>query len=88
MNNDSISRQAAIDALIKWYGCEPSDIGAFEDIIEKLPSVQPEIIRCKDCKWWNTAYLPDGCGWCEKSGMNKGTVDDWFCADGERKSDE
>ena len=39
---DCISRQMAIDALIEWYGCEPSDIGAFENIIEKLPSVQPE----------------------------------------------
>ena len=37
---DLISRQAAIDALIEWYGCEPSDIGAFEDIIEKMPSAQ------------------------------------------------
>lgn len=40
--DDTISRQAAIDALIEWYGCEPSDIGAFENIIEKLPSAQPE----------------------------------------------
>ena len=40
--SDLISRQAAIDALIEWYGCEPSDIGAFEDIIEKLPSAQPD----------------------------------------------
>ena len=40
--DDLISRQQAIDALIKWYGCEPSDIGAFEDIIEKMPSAQPE----------------------------------------------
>lgn len=40
--SDLISRQAAIDALIEWYGCEPSDIGAFEDIIEKMPSAQ----------WW------------------------------------
>ena len=40
--SDLISRQAAIDALIEWYGCEPSDIGAFEDIIENLPSAQPE----------------------------------------------
>lgn len=49
-DGDTISRQAAIDALIKWYGCEPSDIGAFENIIEKLPSAQSDIIRCKDCK--------------------------------------
>ena len=40
--DDLISRQQAIDALIEWYGCEPSDIGAFENIIDKLPSAQPE----------------------------------------------
>ena len=51
--SDLISRQQAIDALIKWYGCEPADIGAFENIIEKLPPVQPEIIHCRDCKWHN-----------------------------------
>lgn len=52
--NNYISRQAAIEALIEWYGCEPSDIGAFENIIEKLPPVtpQPKIGHCKDCKWW------------------------------------
>lgn len=37
---DTISRQAAIDALIEWYGCEPNDIEAFEKIIEALPSAQ------------------------------------------------
>ena len=42
MKDDMISRQAAIDALIEWYGCEPADIGAFENIIEKMPSAQPE----------------------------------------------
>ena len=40
--DDLIDRQAAIDAVIEWYGCEPSDIGAFENIIEKMPSAQPE----------------------------------------------
>lgn len=36
--SDSISRQAAIDALIEWYGCEPSDLDYFKEIVEKLPS--------------------------------------------------
>ena len=44
--DDLISRQAAIDALIEWYGCEPSDISAFEDIIEKMPSVTPTTKKC------------------------------------------
>ena len=47
-SEDLISRQAAIDALIEWYGCEPSDIGAFENIIEKMPSAQPER-TCVNC---------------------------------------
>ena len=40
--SDLISRQAAIDALIEWYGCKPNDIEAFEEILEALPSAQPE----------------------------------------------
>ena len=48
--DDLISRQAAIDAIMgqppephypSWYAAQ----------IEKLPSAQPEIIYCKDCKW-------------------------------------
>lgn len=46
--SDLIERQAAIDALIKWYGCEPVDIGAFENIIEKLPSAQRLWIPCSE----------------------------------------
>ena len=87
MTDDTIYRQAAIDALIKWYGCEPSDIGAFENIIEKLPSAQPKIIRCKDCKH---SFLHDNgekisriCGRTKMCGTTK---DDWFCADGERRT--
>lgn len=53
---DTISRQAAIDALIKWYGCEPTDIGAFENIIEKLPSAQPEQ---KTGRWLTHSDFPD-----------------------------
>ena len=34
MEDGFISRQAAIDALIEWYGCEPTDIEDFKSIIE------------------------------------------------------
>ena len=48
-----IDRQAAIDALTEdeyseFWDCIDSNVAA--DIIRRLPSVQPEIIRCKDCK--------------------------------------
>ena len=47
--NDLISRQEAIDvAKQHWY--KPDIAKA----LEELPSAQPEIIRCKDCKHWTT----------------------------------
>ena len=56
--DDLISRQAAIDALKGCYcGGEDScgEPWIYEDhaikAIEQLPSAQPEIIRCKDCKY-------------------------------------
>lgn len=47
--DDLISRQAAIDALIEWYGCEPSDIGAFENIVKQLPSA--DAVERKRGRW-------------------------------------
>jgi len=53
--NDLIDRQAAIDALnkLKIYRPLDSDRYVISDCLNKivnLPSAQPEIIRCKDCK--------------------------------------
>lgn len=46
MNDDLISRAAAIDALGK-EGLITAMV-----IIDRLPSAQPETIRCKDCLHW------------------------------------
>lgn len=35
--SDTISRAAAIDAVIEWYGCKPDDIEALEEIIKAMP---------------------------------------------------
>lgn len=55
---DLISRQDAIDTALEFFieflG------GTFHEDVQKkliakyqvLPSAQPEIIHCKDCKWW------------------------------------
>jgi len=67
MNDDLISRQAAIDAikgLPTWWADEGGYYGGAQppmkalldptdavSAIENLPSAQPEI-RCKDCKHW------------------------------------
>ena len=48
--DDVISRQVAIDIVEfecgEWSGLAKTIVKA----IEQLPSAQPEIIRCKDCK--------------------------------------
>jgi len=44
-----------------------------------------EIIRCKDCKHFNDTGCSPGYGWCERSGMNRGVTDEWYCADGKRR---
>ena len=47
---DTISRQAAIDALEDAedaFGYLTKD---WREVLEQLPPIQPEIIRCKDCK--------------------------------------
>ena len=64
--DDLISRQAAIDAIhcdITITGRQNAElvaatIGAFADRIKALPSVQPEIIRRKDCKYHYKGICP------------------------------
>lgn len=61
ISNDDISRQAAIEGLTGYI----DDTGIFNQDqwfvhgiktaithLKMLPSVQPEIIHCKDCKYW------------------------------------
>lgn len=52
-SSDTISRAKAIEALLGITAMRntiPLDSAIFN--IKKLPSAQPEIIRCKDCKHW------------------------------------
>ena len=51
---DTISRQAAIDAVFE-SAVGRQMLRGHRDLIEilkHLPSAQPEIIRCKDCRFW------------------------------------
>ena len=43
---------------------------------------QPEIVRCKDCKYWHETIY-DTPKWMPC--MSVQTSGNWFCADGERK---
>ena len=81
MKDDTISRQAAIDTVSR--GCQEFR-GIFaecEKNLNALPAVQPEIIRCKDCKH------ADDDGVCQNSMGLVIQDDDDFCSYAERRTD-
>ena len=85
--SDLISRQAAIEYLMtnmNWYdedGYESDDDYKREyitELINGVPSAQPEIIRCKECLWRIgrdctrftdlPVYMDDYCGRAKRRG--------------------
>ena len=76
---DLISRKAAIDAL----DC----INGTEEVLRSLPSAQPEVVRCKDCKFYSPMNRETKTGICNLI-MHQNFGDNWFCAGAERRTDE
>lgn len=94
--SDLISRQAAIDALHtrfkdgfnedKWWN-STHVLAA----IEGLPPAQPEIIWCKDCKWYElpSHKIYENCvRWMKRNGILLPIKPDDFCSRAERREDE
>lgn len=80
--SDLIDRQAAIDALCgecqgNCIPCEHYPCGEIK-ALEQLPSVQPEIIRCKECKHYVDGYIH-----CNRVTWWNGEDD--FCSRAERR---
>jgi len=88
VGTDCISRQQAIDAVKSRKTAEQCKEGevrnwtvdACVDMIRKLPSAQPEIVRCKDCKHW------DGVDTCDV--IDAPVWGNDFCSMAERRTDE
>ena len=83
---DLIERQAAIDAL----DC----INGVEEVLRSLPSAQPEVIRCTECKHYreyDSEYVKNAvvvqC-MADRYPISETIPDGWFCAGAERKDDE
>ena len=59
--------------------------------IKKLPSAQPEIIRCRDCKHWVTGYITDADDFippkCGKYQQMVGPSSDDYCNLAERREE-
>ena len=93
LNSDCISRQAAIDAICKeGTRLERNGIVAMceikqwcVDLLERLPSAQPEIILCKDCEH-NSNPPESGNALCDKFyGM---TDQMGYCHHAKRRADD
>lgn len=88
-----ILRQAAIDALRTCYdtetitmdnGDEYINYGDAVGEIEQLPTIQPEIVRCKDCKY--AEYIDDvKTLWCTECGQGRTVAPNDFCSYAERR---
>ena len=93
--NDLIERQAAIDAFWKLEAeLRPSAIDAVLDMLKYLPSAQPEIIRCTECKHYreyDSKYVENAvvvqC-MADRYPISETIPDGWFCAGAERRTDE
>lgn len=95
--SDLIDRQAAIDAAT--YGNPQT---AWQRI-EALPSAQPEIVRCRDCKYWRrqttSSGAPSWFGFCDSDDMWRSlygetcevehidTDEDFYCGHAERREE-
>lgn len=91
--DDTISRRGAIkaikDALLSWSNMPGWRDNKIVGALDKLPSAQPDIIRCKDCKYW-THIKRTNRYWCK---TDDGLFDlnpspDDFCSRAERRTDE
>jgi len=97
--SDLIDRQAAI----RWvktecnpYGKPTIDFESGKKVIEHLeqmPSAQPEIIRCKDCKYSSHEPYKDQadvyvCNYSYWTRAEGGRYPDWYCARAERRTDD
>ena len=86
---DTIYRQDAIDAVAippEWDGMYIQDLnGRIREAIEQLPSAQPEIIRCKDCKYNDENWRRVSTVWLPCMDMRMGS--NWFCGYAERRED-
>ena len=78
--SDLIDRQEAIDAIKKSRFL----VDAMEKVI-KLPSAQPEIIRCKDCVYYR--WEIDMCDYPYSTAHN--VVHEYdYCSKAKRRTDE
>lgn len=82
----TVADEAGGMGTVKWS----EDVIYFataERVLAELPSAQPEIVRCKDCKFYSPMNRETKTGICNLI-MHQNFGDNWFCAGAERRPDE
>lgn len=96
--SDLISRQVVIDTL-KLLRDKNISVYEYEKYILGIPSTEPEILRCKDCKWYEKLGEDSSYGYCHamkhchyskhwEISIYRTYNEDFFCADAERREKE
>ena len=82
----TVADEAGGMGTVKWS----EDVIYFataERVLAELPSAQPGIVRCKDCKFYSPMNRETKTGICNLI-MHQNFGDNWFCAGAERRPDE
>ena len=61
------------------------ELAEAQDVIQETYRQRDELVRCKDCKWAETSDNQNT--WCDHVDHDFCHDNDWFCADGERRSE-
>ena len=78
---DLISRQAAIDRFCELLDTtEENPVTCIRQVLDILPSAQPEIIHCRDCKKCQIDSVFQDY-WCD----GRKVREDFYCGDAVRK---
>ena len=92
--SDLIERQAAIDLINDIDLINFTAKGVIRGRLQKLPSAQPEVIRCTECKHYreyDSEYVENAvvvqC-MADRYPISETIPDGWFCAGAERRTDD
>ena len=84
-----IDADKTVEQIKKWLNqtrAIPLDTSYYFELlgcIEDCPTIDAvPVMRCKDCKHYNTIGRLKGFGWCES--MNRDAFDDFYCANGKQ----
>lgn len=90
--DDLISRAALLEEFQSLCGPQTGDgwdnMGVRNLIVRQKTVDAVEVVRCKDCVYYNTNGCSIGFGWCEDAVVNTGVYDDFYCANGERMEND